>query len=73
MIWFFTVLFEMSVAVLLSQCIGVFGCKWPISSNTKQIILVLFRFKNNGPNSSFAGDATKKFNISDTMNTYVSI
>jgi hypothetical protein len=37
------VLFAMPTAVFLSQCTGVFGCKWPISVNVSQKIIPVWQ------------------------------
>ena len=67
---FFTVPFAMLVAVLLSQWIGVFGCKWPISSNINQITFVSLPFMNNASNSASAVEATTNFKILHTMKIF---
>ena len=55
---FLIVSFEISVAVMLSQCMGVAGCGWPISCKVSRIILPSLKLINNAPNSASAADAT---------------
>ena len=62
----------MPVAILLSQCNGVFGCLWPIYSRNSQIIFVSFPFINNAPNAASAADATKHFVMLHTTKMFPS-
>ena len=59
----FTVLFAMTAAVALSQCMGVGGCGWPSSSSVILMIFAYFAFKNIAPNSSSAVDAATNLRI----------
>ena len=52
----FCVLFTIPTHVLLSMCIGVGGCGWPISWRFSLIILVCWVLRNNAPVSASAAD-----------------
>ena len=43
-------------AVLLSVCIGVSGCGWPISSSVLRVGTAVFALMNRAPNSASAAD-----------------
>ena len=60
---FLIVSFTITVAVMLSQCMGVAGCEWPISYKVSRIILPYLQMRNNAPNSASAADATKNLRI----------
>ena len=60
---FLIVSFEIPVAVMLSQCMGVAGCGWPISCKVIRIILPSLQLRNNAPNSASAADATTNLRI----------
>ena len=58
-----TVLFTMSAAVALSQCMGVDGCGWPSSSSVSLITFASLAFKNIAPNLASAVDAVTNLRI----------
>ena len=59
----FTVLFAMTAAVVLLQCMGVGGYGWPISSSVSLMIFASFAFKKIVPNSASAADAATNLRI----------
>ena len=61
--FFLIVSFAISVAVMLSQCMGVSGCGWPISCKVSRIILPSLQLRNNAPNSASAANATTNLRI----------
>ena len=60
---FLIVSFAIPAAVMLSQCMGVAGCGWPISCKVSRIILPSLQFINNDPKSASAADATTNLSI----------
>ncbi len=58
-----TVLFAMSTAVELLQCISVEGWGWPISSSVSLKMFACLQFKKRAPISASAAEATTKRNI----------
>ena len=60
---FLIVPFAIPVAVMLSQCMGVAGCGFPISCKVSRIILPSLQLINNAPNSASAADATTNLSI----------
>ncbi len=56
-------LFAMPTVVTLSQCIGVFGCGWPISSNVSRKIMPSWHARKRAPSSASAADATTNLSI----------
>ena len=60
---FLIVSFAIPAAVMLSQCMGVASCGWPISCKVSRIILPSLQFRNNAPNSASAYDATTNLRI----------
>jgi hypothetical protein len=58
-----TVLFAMPTAVELSQCTGVGGWGWPISSSVSQNIVACLQFRKRAPSLASAAEATTKRNI----------
>ncbi len=55
-----TVLFAMPTAVELSQCIGVGGWGWPISSSVSLKIVACLQFRKRAPSLASAAEATTK-------------
>jgi hypothetical protein len=58
-----TVLFTMPMEVELSQCIGVRGWGWPISSSVSLKIVTCLQLRKRAPSLASAGEATTKRNI----------
>ncbi len=58
-----TVLFAMPTVVELSQCIGVGGWGWLISSSVSLIFFACLQFRKRAPSSASAVEATTKSNI----------
>ena len=63
-----TVTFEMPVAVLLLQWIGVGDCGYPISYNVSIMILASFAFKNSAPSYASAANAATNLSIWNSEN-----
>ena len=55
--------FEITVAVLLSQCIGMGGCRCPSERNVSLMILAYFSFNNSDLSSAYAADAATNLSI----------
>ncbi len=58
-----TVLFAIPTVVELSQCIGVGGSRWPISSSVSLKIVACLQLRKKAPSLAFAAEATTKRNI----------
>ena len=58
-----TVIFAIPAAVVLLQCMGVGGCRWPSSLSVSLIIFASFAFKNIAPNSASVADAVTNLRI----------
>ena len=67
---FFTLSFEIPVAVLLSQWTVVGGCLWPNSSKASLRILPSLMFINNADNSDSASEHTTIFKIPHDTNMF---
>ena len=61
--FFLIISFAIPVAFMLSQCMGVAGCGWPICCKVSRIILPSSQLRNNALNSASAADATTNFRI----------
>ena len=64
---FLIVSFAIPYAVMLLQCMGVAGCRWPISCKVSRIILPSLQLRNNAPNSASAADTTTNLRIPHMM------
>ncbi len=53
----------MPTVVALSQCIGVFGCGWPISSRVSRKIIPSWQARKRAPSSTSAAKATTNLRI----------
>ena len=60
---FLIVSFAIPAAVMLSQCMGVESCGWPISCKVNRLNLPSLQLRNNAPNSASAADATTNLRI----------
>jgi hypothetical protein len=58
-----TVLFAMPTAVELSQCTGVGGWGWPISSSVSQNIVACLQFRKRTLNLASAAEAMTNYNM----------
>jgi hypothetical protein len=57
------VLFVILAAVALLQCIGIFGCGWPMSSRVLLEIIPFWQFRNN----ALVVDATTNHKIEHSV------